>query len=217
LNENQAIVSESSDTSKNINNCKIGKLEGKSKTSQGNNVARDLNSIETRSKRKVIQQKPFQCKICDARYCWMKLLNRHMKDFHAEYPCNKSDYIASDLSVLKKHKCDKCPFTSRCRKSLYDHKRVVHEHTLYNCDKCPFTSRDRKTLYNHKRVIHEGRTYNCTQCSFKGKRNGQLIIHRQLIHEDIIYHCDQCNFESKARHYVMSHKSSYHKGKGRKN
>jgi len=81
-----------------------------------------------------------------------------------KYPCDKCNYIASNVSDLKKHV------------------KSIHEGVKYPCNQCSSKFTDQSSLRQHIRSIHEGVHYACDQCSSKFTKMFKLKQHLKSKH-----------------------------------
>ena len=144
-------------------------------------------------------EKPFQCKICDAKFTRNSKLTDHIAEVHE-----------------KSIKCDICKSHFQSHKTLTVHIKHVHEgKKSHECSICNTKHPSKGVLQNHVRAVHEGiKPFSCTICkaTFKGKQG--LKQHVEIIHEGKKkFGCPLCDIRFSQKGDANRHMQAIHEGK----
>ena len=97
--------------------------------------------------------------------------------------------------VTGKYECDQCHKAYSDRKSLYYHKKSIHQGVKYACDQCDYQALRQDSLNKHIKSKHEGVRYACDKCDYQATQQGHLTTHIVSKHEGVKYFCDQCDHQ----------------------
>ena len=73
------------------------------------------------------------------------------------------------------------------KRSLTQHKRVVHLEVKYSCGQCVKQFSERGKVERHQRAVHEGVKYPCMQCAKEFSDKGDVVRHQRAVHEGVKY------------------------------
>ena len=164
---------------------------------------------------KVLDKKPFVCKLCGSASCSIQLLSEHILSSH---PFNvlseKVDFstFATPYNKLHrhskshKHRCPHCLFSSFFSKNLKKHLCQHGADMKFKCSLCNFSSDFEMTLTKHKRYFHPKPTshfgHQHTKCSVckektyfsrKAFMNHWRRKHRDMSEPPVLPHILQSN------------------------
>ena len=134
------------------------------------------------------------CQICKKKFSTKWARNRHLRELHSgphEGPytdkspskccrCNRLFQRREHFSIHMKyghreagwkprisswmHKCDTCEKEFRTEQNLTDHKREIHNNTIYECNQCPAKFSWKKTLSKHMKSGKHYQKFYCDIC-----------------------------------------------------
>ena len=77
---------------------------------------------------------------------------------------------------------------------------MKHKGKKDHCDTCEYQATTKRSLTQHKQLIHEDiHTCGCDSCAYQASRRGSLSQHRQSKHEEKKYPYDSCNYQASER------------------
>ncbi|KAH1003323.1 hypothetical protein HUJ05_011250 [Dendroctonus ponderosae] len=169
------------------------------------------------------QERPYECKVCYARFARKSNLQNHQKNHERvqaaprkaatdpddrAFLCSTCGTGFNRRFTLQQHmlihsgKINRCPepgcsYIARKKYELDEHQRIHSSERLYGCDLCEYRSKTKKLLRRHIDV-HEGvagRRYHCSVCSFTTRISGNLRRHARLHTGAKPYQCPYCKFK----------------------
>uniref|UniRef100_A0AAR5PLP7 C2H2-type domain-containing protein n=2 Tax=Dendroctonus ponderosae TaxID=77166 RepID=A0AAR5PLP7_DENPD len=189
------------------------------------------------------QERPYECKVCYARFARKSNLQNHQKNHERvqaaprkaatdpddrAFLCSTCGTGFNRRFTLQQHmlihsgKINRCPepgcsYIARKKYELDEHQRIHSSERLYGCDLCEYRSKTKKLLRRHIDV-HEGvagRRYHCSVCSFTTRISGNLRRHARLHTGAKPYQCPYCKFKCNNMGNLRRHvlSTSKHPGK----
>ena len=109
-------------------------------------------------------------------------------------------------------KCDLCDYTHSRKSFVRTHFNRVHQKIKHLvCDKCEYATVNERSLFFHKKSVHDKIFEKCEQCSYKSVRKADLITHIECVHEKIRrFKCDKCAYQSSSKYGLSKHIKTYH-------
>ena len=80
----------------------------------------------------------------------------------------------------------------------------------YQCSKCENQFSNYKTLWSHKKSVHEGIRYPCNKCNQSFTRKASLKIHIESAHEEAKFPCDLCDRVFTQKNSLYKHQKNNH-------
>ena len=162
------------------------------------------------------------CEKCEHRFATKTLLSIHMIDCHGINPIKATEKWGKATKVIqtsntKAFPCDQCDKLLGSYRTLYQHKKQVHDKSSHiKCDQCDFTTFEKYRLKKHVLATHEEKTkYPCDSCSYVTNTKSCLKKHVQMVHLKLKpYSCSECGkaFEANinlAKHMLTEHNIVY--------
>jgi len=148
---------------------------------------------------KLVQESVIPFNISEFKTDMESAVLKHVQITHSE--------IKLDVSAVKT--CKFCPFSTKCRKNLRQHKRQEHLDLLkvYQCDQCTFTSHWEESVNLHKKFHGAMKDFpgvTCDYCDFiykyhpsdqKGLRKCKQTLNEHMNdeHAEFKQKCDECD------------------------
>ena len=112
------------------------------------------------------------------------------------------------MSKDTNYPCSYCEFTSKHKRSVAQHIKIVHEKRRdYKCSLCEYAGGTRKDLSYHTKGVHEKiKDIVCEHCDYKCSTKEDLTKHVKYVHKGIKdFKCPMCSFECHRNHRLMRH------------
>ena len=148
-------------------------------------------------------------------------LDDHRAQQHGIINCDKCDYGAEDLGIMRKHKmehtgtilftCNICEFESSKQSILVDHKESKHskpDNPVHECNRCekafsyPFLLKNHTCIPDFK--------YPCELCSFMATGLSDLLKHMDWVHSKTLRSCCKCDYRTPDQHDLNAHITNSH-------
>ncbi len=143
-----------------------------------------------------------QCEFCDRRFAIKCFLDRHKKSVHEN---------------IRKYKCDKCVFSTDCKKLLEEHIQAIHSEVkpAIKCELCHKTFTFNSNLKRHKKSVHGDRQrYKCSfvpGCNFASYFKTDLDNHYGRVHlKEKPYSCKYCPYTASTPTLARNHEARRH-------
>ena len=163
-----------------------------------------------------------KCELCDAKFSYKCLLNRHIKAVHdkiRDFKCDLCDYTCSDKYHLPQHikavhdkirniKCELCSHEFSCSSNLNQHIKQVHDKIRdFKCGNCDYTCFTTSHLNQHIKTVHDKiRDFKCDLCDYTCSDKSSLKIHIKRIHKNIRdFKCENCDYECSSSSDLKKH------------
>ena len=125
---------------------------------------------------------------------------------------SKYNALKLRIGIKEKMKCDLCDYTHSRKSFVGTHFNRVHQKIKHLvCDKCEYATVNERSLFFHKKSVHDKIFEKCEQCSYKSVRKADLITHIECVHEKIRrFKCDKCTYEASSKDSLSKHIKKYH-------
>ncbi|VEL25235.1 unnamed protein product [Protopolystoma xenopodis] len=178
---------------------KIGSIESREDDSTNEDI--DVEDDEADPMDMEIDGKEYTCELCNAIYTNRSSLRSHMKKHAGQ--------------IVKRHQCDKCPYSTQYGKNLLKHMESMHTDSgerHYRCEICSklfFTSEE---LQDHERLHTPSNTYRCDECGRAFKTKLRLKYHSDVHNPRKPYICDVdgCDRAFRTPKYLKNHRDEFH-------
>ena len=116
--------------------------------------------------------------------------------------CHVCDFLANDLSAMKKHKESHTKLQNNRSDTMTDK-------NIHKCNSCSKTYAYKQKLREHIKQIHEGicpeKKAICNLCGKKYLFGSRLKVHIESAHKGIRHFCDQCGKLFITQKSLMAH------------
>ena len=95
-------------------------------------------------------------------------------------------------------KCDQCNHKMTSKAVLKSHLRSMHGLEKLQCDLCDFRSISQRSIWAHKKRIHDGeKKYDCSHCDYATNESvAHLRYHIKRMHSSMKdLQCDECEYK----------------------
>ncbi|TNN21016.1 Zinc finger protein [Schistosoma japonicum] len=142
------------------------------------------------------------CKVCHIAYANQSSLRSHMKK-HINHS-------------IKRHQCDKCPYSTQYGKNLFKH--IESMHTVdgsqeLRCEGCCQCFSSEVLLRDHDCLLTQCNTYCCNECGRAFKTKLRLKYHADVHNPRKPYVCDidGCDRAFRTPKYLKNHRDEFHR------
>ncbi|KAK4470384.1 hypothetical protein MN116_005944 [Schistosoma mekongi] len=142
------------------------------------------------------------CKVCHIAYANRSSLRSHMKK-HINHS-------------IKRHQCDKCPYSTQYGKNLFKH--IASMHTIdssqeLRCEGCCRCFPSETLLRDHDCILTQCNTYRCNECGRAFKTKLRLKYHADVHNPRKPYVCDVdgCDRAFRTPKYLKNHRDEFHR------
>ena len=159
------------------------------------------------------------CEHCVTSYPTKSLLAIHLMDCHNYKASKAAQSLGTVTKVLtdhstNKHQCDICDKKLASKRTLFDHKKQVHNRANHlKCDHCDYTSHEPSRLKRHILEKHTKPTkFPCDQCPYVTNINSILLTHKRKQHEGLNKRnvCTECDKKLASKRTLFDHKKQVH-------
>ncbi|XP_013403488.1 zinc finger protein 251 [Lingula anatina] len=116
------------------------------------------------------------------------------------------------MYMPKKHKCDKCPFSTNFSYSLKTH-MLTHQGEkakVFNCNRCPYRTALKHNLVVHQRT-HTGETpYKCNVCGKMFSQHSTCRRHERTHSGEKALVCPYCPYSTFQNSHLQNHITELH-------
>ncbi|CAL8148698.1 unnamed protein product [Orchesella dallaii] len=147
------------------------------------------------------REKPFNCKVCGARFTSKPNAARHTLQIHGAKKVPPS--------WAKRVNCIMCEKTLKCTADLNIHLRRHTGEKPFECPTCGKEVIMQNQLRSHM-LIHQPKRFPCQECSFSCRNNSQLKTHVRVVHrKEKRYPCNICEASFGDSHTLGFHIRSH--------
>ena len=163
---------------------------------QKTNLIRHMKTVHTNNK-------PFQCKECDATFSRSDGLTDHMQ-IHIKHMKTHSEE-----SDKKQHQCEQCGDFFAQKGNLTRHIKTAHiNNKPFQCKECDATFSRNDSLTSHTQIHIMKKKYQCLQCGQSFLKRSLLADHARTHPKRKPYLCDLCNVSFTRHDYLNKHVKS---------
>jgi hypothetical protein len=174
-----------------------------------------------------MNNKVFECELCEYKTDRNYTLTRHIKNVHQKIKdakCELCDYVCSQNSDLKKHakqvhtklkdvKCDQCDYVCSTNGTLKMHNKQVHDKIKdIECKLCDYKCSRNSILKIHIKSVHTKlKDFKCNLCDAKFSKNSTLKMHIKMVHTKLKdVNCILCDFKCSQNSSLKLHIKRVH-------
>ena len=202
-------VDNTADKSKTENNSDKSTNETDKSDAITNGATNTTGHLEVKSygiKKSVTKERRHKCQHCDKTFGFVKELNAHTREEHADKPfkCHLCDRTYSSKNALDRHAkvhtglpfvCGQCPFACQFRYEMRDHLKKHTGTQKWPCPRndCNLSFSSKRGLNQHM-AVHTPDQFNCEHCPKTFNTRGYL---RQHLHYHTGGFPTYCGFKAK--------------------
>ena len=173
-----------------------------------------------------INERKFQCKICQNNFKSIRALNQHIKSHNKKFGCQKCSKMFPTRGHLNQHikythenprsfKCEICGKKFNEKRTWQSHQRIHDKNRPkpYKCQRCDYAS-DRKGHFKIHEKTHENQDkkfgeiknpLKCEKCAAYCENKQRLYMHMKVVHPEAPFQCDLCVKYIKNKFHLINH------------
>ena len=181
-----------------------------------------LQEIIVKSEVEPIDKRTFYCYKCDYSSDDEHEIEEHGCRVHGMVKCDRCEYIAEDLDIMKKHKmkhtgriifsCNICEFETTRESMLVTHKESKHTNPEEKLNiECKTCEKSFPYLFHYNE--HSCKPifkYPCEKCKFKAIELAEIVEHVVNVHTGQTFHCSSCDFQAEDKEGLDMHVKCVH-------